>query len=360
MDIQNLLEEIIENESISDVHLTVNAKPIVRYTGELERYDEFPRKLKYEDMKEIVQELMDEEQFEQFEETGELDFSYSVPGFFRFRVNAFYQRGAISVALRIIPKKIPTIDELGLPNVLKKLALQRKGLVLCTGPTGSGKSTSLAAMIDEINQKKKKHILTLEDPVEYLHKHKKSIVHQREIGIDTENFALGLRSALRQDPDVILVGEMRDLETITTALEAAETGHLVLATLHTTDAPSTIDRIIDVFPPHQQQQVRIQLASTLKGVIAQQLLPRADGQGRVAALEVLIGTPAVANIIREGKSHQLESVLQTGAKHGMIVMNNYLIKLYEKGLIDYRTAIQRSKDPDYIRKRTQDKRAYGK
>ncbi|MFW6386462.1 MAG: type IV pilus twitching motility protein PilT [Bacillota bacterium] len=360
MDIQDLLKNVIEDENISDVHLTVNSKPVVRYTGELERYEDFPEKLQYEDMEDIAKSLMEEEQWEQFQAQGELDFSYSVPGFFRFRVNAYYQRGAISIALRIIPKEIPTIDDLGLPDILKKLALQRKGLVLCTGPTGSGKSTSLAAMIDEINRKKRKHVLTLEDPVEYLHKHKKSIVHQREVGVDTDNFALGLKSALRQDPDVILVGELRDLETITTALEAAETGHLVLGTLHTSDAPQTVDRVIDVFPPHQQQQVRIQLASTLKGVVAQQLLPRSDGRGRVAALEVLIATDAVGNIIREGKSHQLESVMQTGGKHGMIVMNNYLINLYEKGLIEYKTALQRAKDPDYIRKRTKHKeRSYG-
>ncbi|MFW5999671.1 MAG: type IV pilus twitching motility protein PilT [Halanaerobiaceae bacterium] len=356
MDIHDLLKKVIEDANISDVHLTVNSRPVVRYTGELERFEDFPRELRYEDMEKIAKTLMNEEQWEQFKAQKELDFSYSVPGFFRFRVNVYYQRGAISIALRIIPKKIPTVDELGLPDIFKKLALQRKGLVLCTGPTGSGKSTSLAAMIDEVNRKKKKHVLTLEDPVEYLHKHKRSIVHQREVGVDTDNFALGLKSALRQDPDVILVGEMRDLETITTALEAAETGHLVMATLHTSNAPQSVDRIIDVFPPHQQQQVRIQLASTLKGVIAQQLLPRSDGQGRVAAVEVLIGTDAVANIIREGKSHQLESVMQTGGKHGMIVMNNYLIDLYEKGIIDYSTAVQRSTDPDYIRKRTQHRR----
>lgn len=351
MDIRNLLKTVVEDEAVSDLHLTVNSKPVVRYTGILKTYEEYPDKFSFNDMKDIAKELMNEEQWTTFQEKGELDFSYSVPGFSRFRVNAYYQRGAVSLALRVIPTEIPTVDQLGLPEILKKLAMQRRGLVLCTGPTGSGKSTTLAAMIDEINEKRNCHILTLEDPIEYLHHHKKCIVHQREVGIDTGNFANGLRAALRQDPDVILVGEMRDLETISIALEAAETGHLVLATLHTSDAPKTVDRIIDVFPAHQQQQVRIQLSSSIDGIISQQLLPRKDGQGRVAAIEVLIGTPAVRNIIREGKSSQLESTMQTGAKYGMIVLNNYLIKLYENGLIDMETTIRRSTNPDYIKKR---------
>ena len=255
------------------------------------------------------------------------------------------------MALRVIPTKIPSIDELGLPEILKQIALQRNGLVLCTGPTGSGKSTTLAAMINEINEKRNCHILTLEDPIEYLHTHKNCIVHQREVGIDTRTFVDGLRAALRQDPDVILVGEMRDLETISIALEAAETGHLVLATLHTTDAPKTVDRIIDVFPAHQQQQVRIQLASCLNAVIAQQLLPRVDREGMVAALEILIGTPAVRNIIREGNSAQLETVMQTGGKYGMIVMNNYLIHLYERGIISMETLLRRCTNPEYVKNR---------
>lgn len=351
MDISSLLKAVVDDDSISDLHLTVNSKPIVRYNGVLKVFNEFPDKLGFKDMQTIARNLMTDEQWTTFEKEGELDFSYSVPGFSRFRVNAYYQRGAISLALRVIPSKIPTIDELGLPQILKKLALQRNGLILCTGPTGSGKSTTLAAMIDEINERRSCHVLTLEDPIEYLHKHKKSIVHQREVGIDTGSFANGLRAALRQDPDIILVGEMRDLETISIALEAAETGHLVLATLHTSDAPKTVDRIIDVFPPHQQQQVKIQLASTLNGIISQQLLPRADGQGRIAALEVLIGTPAVKNIIRDGKSHQLYSVMQTGAKFGMIMMNNYLLDLYQKGFIDREIALRRSSNPEYIKKR---------
>ena len=350
MKIFDLLKAVVEANNISDLHLTVNSKPIVRINGNLTTYDQFPNKLLYKDTEEIARELMTEQQWASFVKKGELDFSYSVPGFSRFRVNVYYQRGAVSLALRVIPTKIPTIDQLGLPDILKKLALKSRGLVLTTGPTGSGKSTTLAAMIDQINSSRSYHILTLEDPIEYLHQHKRCIINQREVGIDTGSFAAGLKSALRQDPDIILVGEMRDLETISIALEAAETGHLVLATLHTNNAPKTVDRIIDVFPAHQQQQVKIQLASTLNGVVAQQLVPRADGGGMVAALEVLIGTPAVRNIIREGKSEQLESVMQTGAKYGMIVLNNYLIYLYEKGLITGEEAVRRSTNPEYIKK----------
>ncbi|MEJ6950055.1 type IV pilus twitching motility protein PilT [Natronospora cellulosivora (SeqCode)] len=351
MELVELFKAVVESESISDLHLTVNSKPIVRETGQLKVFEAYPETLDADHLRDIIMFLMNEEQRKTFDDKGELDFSYSVPGFTRFRVNAYQQRGSISLALRVIPSKIPTVDHLGLPEILKKLALQRKGLILCTGPTGSGKSTTLASMINEINMKRNCHVLTLEDPIEYLHVHKSSIVHQREVGIDTQSFANGLRAALRQDPDVILVGEMRDLETISIALEAAETGHLVLATLHTSDAPKTIDRIIDVFPARQQQQVRIQLASSLNGIIAQQLIPRLDGQGMVAALEVLIGTPAVSNIIREGKSSQLQSVIQTGGKYGMIVMDNYLIRLYEKGLITRTTVLKRSNNPDYVKKR---------
>lgn len=351
MEFKKLLKTVVDKETVSDLHLTVNMKPIIREEGSLDRYQQYNHEFDMEEMKEMARELMTEEQWKEFQEKGELDFSYSVPGFSRFRVNAYHQRGAISLALRIIPQEVPTIEQLDFPQVVKKLALQRKGLVLCTGPTGSGKSTTLAAMINEINNRRSSHVLTLEDPIEYLHQHNTSIVHQREVGIDTQGFAEGLRSALRQDPDVILVGEMRDLETISTAIEAAETGHLVLATLHTYDAPSTIDRIIDVFPPHQQQQVRVQLSSILNGVISQQLLNKANGSGRVAALEILIGTSAVKNVIREGKSHQLESLMQTGAKHGMIVMNNYLLNLYKNGTINLEEALKKSDDPDYIKKR---------
>ncbi|MFW6034922.1 MAG: type IV pilus twitching motility protein PilT [Halothermotrichaceae bacterium] len=349
--IEKLLKAVVSDDAISDLHLTVNSKPIVRYAGKLRIYSQSADKLSFNDMQQIARTLMNEEQWAMFNEDGELDFSYSVPGFSRFRVNAFYQRGAISIAFRVIPSKIPKIEELGLPPVLKKLALQRRGLILCTGATGSGKSTTLAAMIEEINENRQCHILTLEDPIEYLHHHKKCIVHQREVGIDTQSFANGLRSALRQDPDIILVGEMRDLETISIALEAAETGHLVFATLHTNDAPGTVGRIIDVFPAHQQQQVSVQLAATLNGIISQQLLPRSDGKGRVAAMELLIGTPAVRNIIRESKPEQLESVMQTGGKFGMIVMDNYLVKLYEEGLVELEVILRRSNNPEYVKKR---------
>jgi len=351
MDIIDVMKDISQNPAISDLHLTGKQKPVIRYNGKLEYYDDYPEELGVQQVGDIAKGLMEEKQWEEFLEKGEVDFSHSVPGYCRFRVNAFKQRGSVSLALRVIPSDIPTIDELGLPQILKKLAMQRKGLVLCTGPTGSGKSTTLASMINVVNQNRPAHIITLEDPIEYLHSHSKSIVHQREVGHDTQTFANGLRAALRQDPDVILVGEMRDLETISIALEASETGHLVFATLHTNDAPSTVERIIDVFPAHQQQQVRIQLASSISGIISQQLIPRADGNSRVAALEILIATSAVRNIIREGKTHQLVSAMQTGGKYGMIMMNNYLVDLYNQGLIDYDEAVRRADDPDYVKKK---------
>lgn len=351
MDITDLMKTVAGDENISDLHLTVNSKPIIRHNGDLEEYEAFPEPLKYKELQNIARSLMGDEQWEKFQEMGEIDFSYSIPGVSRFRVNAYFQRGAISLAIRVIPTRIPTIEELGLPEVIKELALQRQGLVLCTGPTGSGKSTTLAAMINEINETRKCHIITLEDPIEYLHHHKKSLVHQREIGSDTRSFANALRASLRQDPDIILVGEMRDLETISIALKAAETGHLVLTTLHTNDAPQTVDRIIDVFPPHQQQQIRIQLASVLNGIISQQLLPRWDGRGRVAAMEILIGTPAVRNLIRDEKGHQLNTAMQTGAKYGMITMDNYLLYLFEQGLISEETLLQRARNREFVKKR---------
>lgn len=351
MDIIDVMKNISKDQAISDLHLTAKNKPVIRYNGQLKDYNSYPKQLELKEIEEIAKELMNQDQWDHFEEYGEVDFSYGIPGYCRFRVNAFKQRGSISMALRIIPQDIPTIEELGLPDILKKLAMQRKGLVLCTGPTGSGKSTTLASMIDVINNNKNAHVITLEDPIEYLHSHNNSIVHQREVGSDTKSFANGLRAALRQDPDIILVGEMRDLETISIALEASETGHLVLATLHTNDAPSTVERIIDVFPAHQQQQVRIQLSSAISGIISQQLLPRKDGESRVAALEILIATSAVRNIIREGKTHQLVSAMQTGSKYGMILMNNYLIDLYQKGLIEYEEAIRRAEDPKYVKRK---------
>lgn len=351
MDVLDVMKKLAKNSSVSDLHLTVKEKPVIRYNGKLRYYDDYPDELEIKEVKEIAKYLMSQKQWQEFDKKGEIDFSYSLPGHSRFRVNAFKQRGSVSLALRVIPQEVPGIDKLELPDILKKFSLQRNGLILCTGPTGSGKTTTLAAMIKMINQNRHAHIITLEDPIEYLHHHNKSIVQQREIGSDTNSFKTGLRSALRQDPDVILIGEMRDLETIETALQAAETGHLVLATLHTNDAPGTIERIIDIFPAHQQQQVRTQLAASIIGIISQQLIERKDKNDRVAALEVLVATSAVRNIIRDGKTYQLVSTMQTGGKFGMIVMNNYLVDLYNKGVIAYDEAVTHAYDPKYVKKK---------
>ena len=352
MDIIKLLEDISNLENISDVHLTAESYPVVRLNGDLKKYRaEYLQELEQSDLEAVAREMMTEEQHREFKDMGELDFSYSIPDIGRYRVNAYHQRSSVCIALRIIPNEVPSIESLNLPEVIRKLAYRRMGLLLSTGPTGSGKTTTQAAIINEINRNKSVHVLTLEDPIEYLHKHEKSYVHQREIGSDTTSFSRGLRACLRQDPDVILVGEMRDLDTISTALEAAETGHMVLATLHTNSAPLTVDRIVDIFPGEQQQQVRIQLASVLNGVIAQRLLPKKDGTGRVAALEVMLGTPAVRNIIREGKSSQLYSTMQAGGKQGMVVMDSYIIDLYKKGDITRATAISWSVDKEEVQKK---------
>ncbi|ADG82602.1 twitching motility protein [Thermincola potens JR] len=343
MHIEELLKMAVERGA-SDLHLTVNAAPVVRVHGEL-RHLPLPV-LTYQDLKRLAAEILNEEQKVQFEEKGELDFSYSIYGYARFRVNVFKQRGTPAIAARIIPPVILNTDELGLPEVVKTLVRKPNGLILVTGPTGSGKSTTLAAMIDQLNKETTGHIITLEDPIEFLHTHQNCIINQREIGLDSKTFAAGLRAALRQDPDVILVGEMRDLETIATAITAAETGHLVLATLHTAGAVQTIDRIIDVFPPHQQEQIRVQLALILQGVISQTLIPRADHAGRVPAVEVLVATPAVRNMIREGKTHQLMTAMQAGAKYGMQTMDQSLKSLYKKGLITYEEAHSRALDQD--------------
>lgn len=338
-----LLQQTVELKA-SDLHLTVGAPPVVRVNGILTSLGYPP--LKAEETERLAEELLQGDKLAQFKERGEVDLSYSYPRVGRFRVNVYKQRGTVGIALRVITAEIPTLASLGLPEVIAHLVRRPKGLLLVTGPTGSGKSTTLAAMIDLINEERACHILTLEDPIEYLHRHKKSIVNQREIGMDSSSFAVALRAALRQDPDVILVGEMRDLETISIAVTAAETGHLVLATLHTVDAPQTVDRIIDVFPPGQQGQIRIQLANTLVGVISQRLLPRRDGRGRVAAVEILVSTAAVRNLIREGKVHQLYSVMQTGARHGMQTMDFHLRKLYEKGLIRAEDALEHAFDQE--------------
>ena len=351
MDLEAIFKDVAESDYISDLHFTVNSRPIIRKSGGLEAYDGYNGKLSPADLEVILDEIMDDGEMEEFEEKGEVDFSYSLPGTARFRVNAYHQRGSVGIAMRIIPDEVPTIDGMNLPRVLKNLAAQRRGLVLSTGPTGSGKSTTQAAIINEINHTRRAHVVTLEDPIEYLHTHKKSLVHQREVGGDTTSFSLGLRAALRQDPDVILVGEMRDLDTIETALEAAETGHLVLATLHTNSAPATIDRIIDVFPAGQQDQIRIQLASVISGVLTQQLLPKKNEEGRVASFEIMIATPAIRNIIREGKTSQLYSAIQTGGKYDMITRDNYLLNLYNSGKISRDNLIRYCNDQEYVRQR---------
>lgn len=321
----------------SDIHLTVGSPPVFRIHGDLKRYGK--DKLTPSDTEEMARALIPDHLWEEFKEQGELDFSYGIPRVSRFRVNTFHQRSCVSLALRVVPAHIPTLEELQLPPILKEISQKPHGLVLVTGPTGSGKSTTLASMIDYLNKQTRKHVITLEDPIEYLHKHGTCIIDQREVGYDTRNFAKGLRASLRQDPDVILVGEMRDLETIQTAITAAETGHLVFATLHTSSAPATVERIIDVFPAEQQPQVRIQLATVLTAVISQRLFPTADKQGRKAALEIMINNPAVANLIRSEKVHQLINVMQTSKAQGMQVMSDQIRELVEKGQIARESAL---------------------
>jgi twitching motility protein PilT len=319
----------------------------VRVHGDLERLEEYPP-LSPRALQGMVYAILPQKLRERFEQDLELDMSYSLPGRARFRVNVFMQRDAVGAVFRVIPFEIKTIDELGLPPVVAELARYQRGFVVVTGPTGSGKSTTLASMVDVVNTERAGHIMTVEDPIEFLHKHKSCIVNQREIGADTHGFADALKHVLRQDPDVILVGEMRDLETIGTAITAAETGHLVFATLHTQDAPQTIDRIIDVFPPHQQQQVRVQLSTTLQGVVTQQLIPTTDGNGRVAAIEVMVTTPAIRNLIREGKVHQIYSAMQAGGRFGMQTMDMSLAAHVKAGRITQQLAFERCHDPEEL------------
>lgn len=335
VDVNELLISAYKNEA-SDLHVTVNSPPIYRINGQLISFEK--QLLSSEDTLKMAKGLMKSDDWDHFLERGEFDFSYSIRDVARFRVNAFRQRGEVSFVARVIPTDVPTLEQLAMPATLKQLAEKNQGLVLVTGPTGSGKTTTLAAMIDYMNEHESKHIITLEDPIEYLHTHKMSIVHQREVGLDTKQFANGLRAALRQDPDVILVGEMRDLETISTAITAAETGHLVLATLHTNSAAQTINRIIDVFPPYQQSQVRIQLASVLEGIISQRLLRDTSGTGRVAATEIMLNLPAIANLIRNEKVDQIDNILQTNRGQGMHTLEMSIKELLEKNMISYETA----------------------
>ncbi|HDS30137.1 MAG TPA: type IV pilus twitching motility protein PilT [Firmicutes bacterium] len=329
--IDHLLAQMVERNA-SDLHLTVGIPPVLRIHGELKPIADLPP-LVLEDTHALARGLMSEKQMGKFERNREIDFAISLKRLGRFRVNCFFQKGAIGLVARAIPAKIPTLSELNLPAIVGDMVKHKQGLVLFTGPTGSGKSSSLAALIDIINKQRRCHIMTIEDPIEFVHSHKLSVINQRELGDDTFSFAEALKHVLRQDPDVILVGEMRDLETISLAITAAETGHLVFSTLHTIDTAQTIDRIIDVFPPHQQGQVRYQLALVLRAIFAQQLLLRSDGNGRVPSLEILLNTPAVSNLIREGKAHQIYSVLQTNTKEGMTTMDNYIKELYIKGVI---------------------------
>jgi twitching motility protein PilT len=344
--VSELLEIVLERGA-SDLHITAGAPPTIRLHGDLIRLVDYPI-LSPRTLQGMIYAILPQKMRERLEGELELDMSYALPGKARFRVNVYYQRDSIGAAFRLIPYEIKTVERLGLPSVVADLARYPRGFVVVTGPTGSGKSTSLAGMVDIVNRERSAHIMTVEDPIEFLHKHQQCIVNQREVGADTHSFAQALKHVLRQDPDVILVGEMRDLETISTAITAAETGHLVFATLHTQDAPQTIDRIIDVFPPHQQQQVRVQLATTLQGVVTQQLLQTADGRSRAVACEVLICTPAVRNLIREGKVHQIYSIMQAGGRFGMQTMDQALATLVKEGKISQQLAYERSHDPEEL------------
>lgn len=341
---------IASERGASDLHITVGVPPKVRIDGELT--DIADERIMPPDAENLIMPIIPEHARQQLSQNGESDFSYAVTGVGRYRVNAFKQRGSYACVIRIVGTRIPSPQELGLPESVVSLTELKRGLVIVTGPTGSGKSTTLASLIDVINSSQNVNVITLEDPIEYLHRHNKAIVNQREIGVDSCSYTSALRAALREDPDVIMVGEMRDLDTISTAITAAETGHLVLSTLHTTGASNTIDRIIDVFPAHQQQQIRIQLAGVLESVISQQLMPKVFG-GRVAAFEVMHTNTAIKNLIREAKTHQIDNIIQTNRKMGMVMMDDMIMELYTRGDISKETALEYAQDQQNMRRKLQ-------
>jgi len=348
MNIEELLHVMVERGA-SDLHLRVPSPPVIRIDGALTPLEELPGVTPLY-AKEALEHVTTESQRERFYNELELDLAYSIAGLARFRVNAFFQRGTISLAIRQVSLKVPTANEFGLPSVCKDLALKTKGLVLVTGPTGSGKSTTLAAMIDHLNKSYTRNVITIEDPIEFVYHNEKCIIAQRDLGDDFKSFSVALRHTLRQDPDVILVGEMRDLDTISTAITAAETGHLVLSTVHTVNAPQTIDRIVDVFPAYQQEQIRFQLSLVLEGVLSQLLLPRAGGRGRVAAFEIMVATDAIRNLIRDGRTDQIPTYLQTGRQYGMQTMDQALHDLVRSGSVTTEEALMRSSKPDELRR----------
>lgn len=347
MEMTDILKTAVQRGA-SDIHMVIGRPPMLRLRGSVTPIDEYPV-LTADESKRLIYSILNDEQKKKFEATMELDCSFAIPEVSRFRVNVLLQKNGVEAVLRIISSKIPTAQELALtPSILQFAELPR-GLVLVTGPTGSGKSTTLACLLNLINQKRREHILTIEDPIEFVYESQNCIVRQREVGEQTKSFTNALKTALRQDPDIVLIGEMRDLETISAALTIAETGHLAFGTLHTTDAAQTVDRIIDVFPPHQQQQVRVQLSVTLKGVVSQTLLPRSDGAGRVAAREIMVVTPAISNLIREGKTHQIYSAIETGGKFGMVSLDRALVQLVQEGTVSQEDAITKAHNPEYVR-----------
>jgi len=345
--IDELLHIVVDKQA-SDLHICQSSPPVLRLDGRLTRMNYEP--FSPPQLQRMMYEIISDENIQKFETTLELDFSYQLPRRARFRVNMYRDKGAVAAAFRLIPQKIPTVEQLNLPPILKTLCEKPRGLIIVTGPTGSGKSTSLAAMINHINTNFAHHIITIEDPIEYLHEHKQSLINQREVGADTKSFLNALRGSLREDPDILLVGEMRDMETISLAVTAAETGHLVFATLHTNNAAESVDRMIDVFPPGQQEQIRVQLSNNLVCIISQQLLRRANGDGRVPANEIMIASPAIRNLIREAKSHQITSMIQTSGNMGMVTMDQCLRDYYLKGWVTLEDAMSRCQNPEELRK----------